>query len=249
MERHEYEQMVEEMRVKWIPASMYVRDLCELMPDSVKRHLEGFADTMSWEFKLPDNEKERPYLTWSLGQDRSRPLVQGQLDYLVTVCYGRGEFGFYPCQAYSPIRIFRRTPRGWSMQEEMLVDELISIAKYTPECDIRLLLWHITDTFLLKVPHGLLMLTREKVNSSLGEEAWFLFLKALNWRHIARACEREKKTSEEGIRIALDQLRAIERDLKATKSFTKSKILRAIRERCRQVQIILGHALPLEWDE
>lgn len=234
MERQEYEQMVNEMREKCIVAYTHVKDLYDITPSSIVPHLWGYVDTLKWEFKVSDDEKSRPYLAWSLGPDLSQKS-SNWFDYLVTACYERGEFSFYPYHL-NPMRIYRRTPMGWRMQEESLVDEVLSIAKYAPRCDISALLRHITDTFL-KVPNGLRTLIREKVDSSLEKDARMLFSKALHSRDRARAGDRDKKVREELMRMFLAEVRGIERDLEATKSFAKSKVLRAIRERCKR----LGH--------
>lgn len=246
MERQEYEKMVNEMREKCATAYTHVKDLYDITPPSITSHLREYVDTWKWEFKLSDDEKSRPYLTWFLGPDLDQK-ASNRFKYLVTVCYERGQFSFYPYHL-NPIRIYRRTPMGWGMQQETLVDELCSIAKYAPRCDISVLLRNIADTFL-KVPTELRTLIQKKVNSSLEKDAQMLFLEVLRWRDTARLADLEKKTREAVLGIALGQLHGIERDLEGTKSFIKSKVLRAIRERCRRLGLILEAMFPQEWYE
>lgn len=245
MERQEYEQMIKEMQEKCVPAYSYMKSICELMPPSMQCHLKAYADTMSYEYKLRNAKSAKPYLTWSLGPDRLSRWVPDNVSYLATICYWRGEFAFYPYQERS-IRILRRTPEGWGMQEETLIDELISLAKYASECNIYSLLGHITDTFL-KIPYGLKKLIQENVYSSLNKDVQFLFMKSLIWLNIARAKEHIEKDYVKHLIGLRDEMREIETDLESTKSIAKSKVLRAIRERCKRLELRMENISPKGW--
>ena len=234
----DYEKLVSDLHAACGKVQDEVNELYRILPDSLRADMKKFHELLAWgDFFLPATLKGRtPYLVWSLQAKR------GSDNFFACLCDNGGEFGFFPAH---PLPIYRRTPAGWGVQQENLLNMLARVDKRmeSPD-DIRNVFQQIAR-LCAEVPERLKSFIFGKLEGS-GNEAKCFFQCALNLRATLRR-EQELAVAEKELRrSAHREIREIAKGLRETKSFTKSKALWALRERCDRLAARLD-PMPIEW--
>ena len=233
----DYAKPVNDLRVACGKVQDEVSELYGFLPASLTADMRKFHESLAWgDFSLPATPKEKmPYLVWSLQAKR------GSNGFFVSLCDNGGEFGFFPTQ---PSFIYRRTPSGWGVQHEKLVDMLACLDKRMENAsDLSGVFLHISRLCAC-VPGQLQSFILGKIEG-LGNEKFFL-QRVLDLRVLLHR-ERVNAVAEKELRCSAHrEIWEIIKGLRETKSFTKSKALRALRERCERLAARINPT-PYEW--
>ena len=220
----DYEKLVDDLRAACYKVQAEVNEIWQLVPHSLAGDVREFYESLTWgDFSLPASPKEKaPYLVWSL------QTIMPNMQFFVRLCDHGGEFGFFPL---NPSPIYRRTPAGWGAQGEMLVDMLAYMEKRMESPDDIPNIFQRIPRLCAEVPARLQAFIFDKI----GDEAKFFFQCALNLTAAFRR-EREHMIAEENLSSSAErEMWEIVNGLRGTKSFAKSKVLRALRERCEKL--------------
>ena len=233
----DYEKLVSDLRVACSKVQNEVSALYGLLPDSLRADMRKFHESLAWgDFSLPVTSKEKtPYLVWSLQAKR------GSDNFFACLCDNGGEFGFFPT---GPLLIYRRTPSGWGVQHEKLVDMLACMDKRMESADDIRNVFQQIARLCVDVPGRLQSFILGKIEG-LGNEKFFL-QRALDL-HVSLRRERVNAVAEKELRRSVHrEIWEIIKGLRETKSFTKSKALAALRQRCERLAARTDPN-PFEW--
>ena len=233
----DYAKPVNDLRVACGKVQDEVSELYGLLPDSLRADTKKFHESLAWgDFSLPATPKEKtPYLVWSLQAKR------GSNGFFVCLCDNGGEFGFFPTH---PAFIYRRTPSGWGVQHEKLVDMLACVEKRMASADDIRNVFQQIARLCVDVPGRLQSFILGKIEG-LGNEKFFLqraldLCVSLHRERISVIAEKELRRS------AHHEIREIIKGLRETESFSKSEALRALSERCERLTARIDPN-PYEW--
>ena len=236
----DYEKLVGDLHVACNRVQVEVNELWQLIPRSLVGDVRGFHESLMWgDFSLPASPKEKtPYLVWSL------QVKSSSEGFFIRLCDNGGEFGFFPHQM---AMIYRRTPVGWGVQQEKLVDMLACMGPRMESPDDIANVFGRIPRLCAEVPGRLQAFIFDKIER-FGDETRFFFQSTLNLMASLRR-ERERAIAEKELRrFAKREMWQIINGLRETKSFTKSKALRALRERCERLANQLDPATAYNCD-
>ena len=234
----DYQNLVSELHAACMKVEIEVNQFYNLVPPSLVSDVRAFHESLEWgDFSLPatPSNKETPYVIWSLKAALKAAYLSDVC--FVHICDHGGEFGFFASQP----NIYRRTPCGWGAQNDMLVDMLSCMEKRMRSADDIRLIFEQIPRIYSQVPGRLQSFLFSKIEGLSAETKFFFEFTTNLTKHLRRAQEdivelqAQHHVARQLCESVHGEIKKIAEDLKATKSFAKSKVLRGLREQCEGV--------------